>query len=63
MESNQMRTSLCVLPMISTSCISQEAVQNEEEEVDKDSANDPAQVSSSVASSLYQEVMFHEESI
>ena len=49
--------------MISASCISQEAVQNEEEEVAKDSTNDPAQVSSSVASSPCQEAMFHEESI
>ena len=46
-----MGTSLCVLPMISTSCISQEAVRNEEEEVAKDSTNDPAQVSSFVVSS------------
>ena len=58
-----MGTSLCVLPMISASCISQEAVQNEEEEIAKDSANDPTQVSSFVASSSCQEAMFHEESI
>ena len=63
MDIKQMGTSLCVLPMISSSCISQEAVQNEEEEVAKDSTNDPTQVSSSVASSLCQEAMFHEESI
>ena len=50
MERKQMGTSLCVLPMISASCISQEVVQNEEEEVAKDSTNDPAQVSSFVAS-------------
>ena len=31
MESKKTSTSLCVLPMISASCISQEAVQNEEE--------------------------------
>ena len=37
MESKQMGTSLCVLPMISASCISQEVVRNEEEEVAKDS--------------------------
>ena len=59
-----MGTSLCVLsPMISASCISQEAVRNEEEEVAKDSANDPTQVSSSVASSPCKEAMFHEYSI
>ena len=58
-----MGTSLCVLPMISASCISQEAVQNEEEEVAKYSSNDPTQVSSSVASSPCQEAMFHEERI
>ena len=39
-----MGTSLCVLPMISASCISQEVVQNEEEEVTKDSTNDQAQL-------------------
>ena len=44
-------------------CISQEAVQNEEEEVAKDSTNFPTQVSSFVASSPCQEAMFHEESI
>ena len=32
-----MGTSLCVLPVILASCISQEVVQNEEEEVDRDS--------------------------
>ena len=58
-----MGTSLCVPPMIAASCISQEAVQNEEEEIAKDSTNDPTQVSSSVASSPYKEVMFYEESI
>ena len=64
MERKQMGTSLCVLsPMISTSCISQEAVRNEEEEVAKDSANDPTQVSSSMASSPCQEVIFHEDNI
>ena len=63
MESKQMGTSLCVLPMILASCISQEAIQNEEEEVSKDSANYPSQVPSSVASSPCQEAMFHEESI
>ena len=49
--------------MISASCISQEVVRNEEEEVAKDSANYPTQVSSFVASSPCQEAMFHEESI
>ena len=63
MESKQMGTSLCALPMILASCISQEVVQNEEEEVAKDSTNDPAQVSSSVASSPCKEAMFHEENI
>ena len=64
MESKQMSTSLCVLPpMISASCISQEVVQNEEEEVAIDSTNDPAQVSSSMALSPCQEAMFHEERI
>ena len=44
-----MGTSLCVLPhMISASCISQEVVRNEEEEVAIDSTNDPTHVSSSV---------------
>ena len=63
-DNKQMSTSLCVLPpMISASCTSQEVVQNEEEEEVKDSANDLAQVSSFVASSPYQEAMFHEESI
>ena len=63
MESKQVGTSLSVLPMISALCISQEAVQNEEDEVGRDSENDPSQVSSSVASSPCQEAMFHEESI
>ena len=58
-----MGTSLCVLPMISASCISQEAVRNEEEEVAKDSTNYPTQVSSSMASSSCQEAMFHEDNI
>ena len=49
--------------MTSASCISQEAVQNEEEEAAKDSTNDPTQVSSSMASSPCQKAMFHEESI
>ena len=63
MENKKMGTSLCVLPMISASCISQEAVRNEEEEVAKYLANDLAQVSSSMASSPCQEDMFHEDSI
>ena len=64
MERNQIYTSSCVLPPnISSSCISQEVVQNEEEEVGKDSTNDPTQVSSSVDFSPCQEVMFHEERI
>ena len=46
-----MGTSLCVLPMILASCISQEVVQNEEEEVAKGSANYPTQVSSPMDSS------------
>ena len=59
-----MGTSLCVLsPMISASCISQEDVRNEDEDVAKDLENDPTQVSSSMASSPCQEAMFHEESI
>ena len=58
-----MGTSLCVLPMISASCISREVVRNEEEEVAKDLANDPTQVSSSMASSPYQKAMFHEDRI
>ena len=59
-----MGTSLCVIPpKISTSYISQEAVRNEEEEVAKDSTNDPTQVYSFVASSPCQEAMFHEDSI
>ena len=59
-----MGTSLCVLsPMISASCIIQEVVRNEEEEVAKYSTNNPTQVSSSVASSPCQESMFHEDSI
>ena len=59
-----MGTSLCVLSlMISTSCISQEVVQNDEEEVARDSANDPTRVSSFVASSSCQEAIFHEDSI
>ena len=58
-----MRTSLCVFPpMILASCISKEAVQNEEE-VAIDLANDPTQVSSSVASSLFQEAIFHGDKI
>ena len=56
MERKQMGTSLYVLPMISASCISQETFSNEEEEVAKDSANDPTQVSSSPC----QEDMLHE---
>ena len=40
-----------------------EVVQNEEEEVDRDSKNDPTQVSSSMASSLFQEAIFHEDNI
>ena len=64
MERKQMGTSLCVLPpMISASCISQEAVRNEEEEVAKDSTNYPTQVSSSIRSSPCQESFFHEYSI
>ena len=63
-ESKKMGTSLCVLPpMISASYISQEAIRNEEEEVAKDSTNDPTQVSSSMASSPCQEDMFDEDSI
>ena len=59
-----MGTSLCVLPpKISTSCISQEVVRNEEEEVARDLANDPARFSFSMASSLFQEAIFHEDSI
>ena len=59
-----MSTSLCVLPpMISASCISQEAIRNEEEEVAKYSTNDPTQVSSNMASSPCQEAIFHEDSI
>ena len=60
-----MGTSLCVLPpKILASCISQEVVRNEEEEeVARDSTNNPTHVSSSVASSLYQETIFHEDSI
>ena len=58
-----MGTSLCVLPpKVSASCISQEVVQNEEE-VDIYSTNDPTRVSSSVASSLFQESNFHEYNI
>ena len=57
-----MGTSLCVLPMTSASCIYQEVIRNEEEAA-KDSTNDPTQVSSSVASSPCQEVIFHEYSI
>ena len=64
MESKQMGTSLCVLPpMISTSYISQEAIRNEEEELAKDSANDLAQVSSSLDSSPCEEAMFHEDNM
>ena len=64
MESKQMGTSLCVLPPnILASCISQEVVWNEEEEVDKDSTNDPTQFCSSVCSSIFQEAIFHEYSI
>ena len=64
MESKQMGTSLCVLPpMISTSCISQEFVSNEEEEIARDSTNDPTQVSSSVAFSPCHKAIFHEYSI
>ena len=54
---------MCSSSMISASCISQEVVRNEEEEVAKDSGNDPTQVSSSVASSPCQEAIFHEDSI
>ena len=43
--------------------ISHEVVQNEEEEVDRDSTNDSTQVSSSMASSLCQEAIFHEDNI
>ena len=63
MERKKMGTSLCILHMVLTSCISQEAVQNEEEEVAKYSSNDPTQDSSSGDSSSCQEAMFHEESI
>ena len=56
MEIKQMGTSLCVVPpMILASYISQEAVQNEEEEISRDSTNNPTQVSSSMDSSLCQE--------
>ena len=55
-----MGNSLCVLPpKVSASCIYQETVQNEEEEVDRDSTNDPTQVSSS----LFQEDNCHEDNI
>ena len=51
MERKKMGISLCVLPpKVSASCISQEVVRNEEEEVDRDSTNDPTQVSSTVTS-------------
>ena len=49
--------------MILTSCNSQEVVRNEEEEVIRDSTNDPTQISSYVASSPCQESIFHEDSI
>ena len=58
-----MGTSLCVHPMILASCHSQEAVRNEEEEVAKDSTNDPTQVSSSMASSPCQEDIIRVSSI
>ena len=64
MESKQVGTSLCVLPPnILASCISQEVVRNEEEEVAKDLGNDPTQVSSSMASSPCQEAIFYEDII
>ena len=63
METNKISTSLCVLPMISASCISQEVVRNEEEEVVKDSTKDTTQFSSSMAYSPCQEDMFHEDRI
>ena len=63
MECKKICTSLCVLPpMISAPCISQEAVRNKEE-VAKDSTNDPTQVSSSMASFICKEVIFHEDRI
>ena len=43
--------------------ISHEVVQNEEEEVDRDSTNDSTQVSSFMDSSPFQEAIFHEDSI
>ena len=59
-----MGTSLCVLPpKVSPSCISQEFFRNEEEDVYRDSTNDPTQVSSFEDSSLFQEAIFHEYSI
>ena len=63
MESKKMGTSLYVLPMILASCICQEGVQNKEEEVAKDSTNDPNQIYSFVASSPCQEDIFHDYSI
>ena len=59
-----MGTSLCVLPpTILSIYISAEVVRNEEEEVAKDSTNDPTQVSSSVASFPCQGAIFHEDNI